>query len=295
MLIETISSQLKALTERREIPEVSVDNEKGIQELFDAKIPFVIKGAQLNPHGVNSDFLRRELGQLKVSCFSPEYTSEHMQLDELLYRIQRGEKYRLRADVSLGRKLQQYFDANFFQKVRRNQKTLMDMVLHWLANKKWAVFLSSPFCKMSNHAHINSNLVLQLEGKKTWHIGFRKLRDIEHKNVYPYDYLAEKRPDEEIEVTLTEGDVLYMPAYWFHYTDTTQVSLSMHYLFAESLSYYFSPRILPLFLYELIHRPLGMMKLALARDNEFEFGDKKRWLKTRSQSQIKFLEGNDFS
>ena len=148
---------------------------------------------------------------------------------------------------------------------------------------------------MSNHAHINSTFVIQLEGKKTWHLDFRKLEDIEHKDMYPYDFLAEKNPQEEIQITMEPGQVLYLPAYWFHYTDTQDVSLSMHYLFAESMVYYFSRAIRPLFLYELLKRPMGMLKLALARNNEIGFGDKKLWLETKTSTELSFLKQNDYS
>ena len=91
------------------------------------------------------------------------------------------------------------------------------------------------------------------------------------------------------------GQILYLPAYWFHYTDTDDVTLSMHYLFAEPMSYYLSRAIRPLFFYEVFKRPFGMMKLALSNNNELGFGDKKRWLKTKTASELSFLKQNDYS
>tara|TARA_B100000683_G_C12066633_1_gene381005 strand:- start:67 stop:513 length:447 start_codon:yes stop_codon:yes gene_type:complete len=148
---------------------------------------------------------------------------------------------------------------------------------------------------MSNHAHVNSTFVIQLEGRKTWHLDFRALSEIEHKDLYPYDFLAEKRPEREFELTLEPGQILYLPAYWFHYTDTEDVTLSMHYLFAEPMSYYFRKSIRSLFFYEVFKRPFGMLKLALARNNEIGFGDKTLWKKTKNQKELSFLKENDYS
>ncbi len=266
-----------------------------IRETFKRKVPFVIENADQNPHGVDVAFLKEQLGDMQVTCFNPESNSEHIQLDTVLGRIEGGEKYRLRADVFLGRRLARYFKSSYFDAIRNYAVTMLDMVLHFLANKKWAIFLSTPTCKMSNHSHVNSVFVIQLEGKKTWHLDFRGLNEIEHKDLFAYDFLAEKRPSRELELTLEPGQILYLPAYWFHYTDTDEVTLSMHYLFAEPLSYYLKAAVRPLFLYELFRRPFGMMKLALAKNNEIGFGDKKQWLKTKSKSQLSFLAQNDYS
>ena len=66
-------------------------------------------------------------------------------------------------------------------------------------------------------------------------------------------------------------------------------------LFAEPMSYYFRPAIRSLFFYELFKRPLGMMKLALARNNEIGFGDKRKWQRTKTEAQLSFLMQNDYS
>ena len=69
----------------------------------------------------------------------------------------------------------------------------------------------------------------------------------------------------------------------------------MHYLFAEPLGYYLSRRVLPLFLYEVINRPTGILKLALSRNNEIGFGDKDLWQRTKTPTELAFLEKNDYS
>ena len=283
---------------RRSVPQVPVfdaSDTEGIKEAFGRKVPFIIENAEQNPHQVDVAFIRERFPDLDVTCFNPDSNSEHIQLGELLDRINDGEKYRLRADVFLGRRLERFFNTDYFDKIRNYALTLMDIVLHFFAKKKWAIFLSTPSCKMSNHAHVNSTFVIQLEGEKTWHLDFRGLPDIEYKDLYPYDFLAEKHPNEELEITLRPGRILYLPAYWFHYTDTDDVTLSMHYLFAEPMSYYMRPAIRPLFFYEVFKRPLGMMKLALARDNELGFGDKRKWLRTKTDTELAFLRGNDYS
>lgn len=278
-----------------EIPYFDASETEKIAQAFRQKIPFVIEGAEPNPNNVNVSFLKKNFPDLQVTCFNPESNSEHIQLDRLLDKIEQGEKYRLRADVFLGRRLEQFFYTDFFEKIRNHARTLMDLILHTFAKKKWAIFLSTPSCKMSNHAHVNSTFVIQLEGRKTWHLDFRALSEIEHKDLYPYDFLAEKRPEREFELTLEPGQILYLPAYWFHYTDTEDVTLSMHYLFAEPMSYYFRKSIRSLFFYEVFKRPFGMLKLALARNNEIGFGDKTLWKKTKSQKELSFLKDNDYS
>ena len=274
---------------------IDASDKAAIRETFERKVPFIIDNAEQNPHGIDVNFLKEELGQMQVTCFNPDSHSEHIQLDRVLERIERGEKYRLRADVLLGRRLAQYFKSSYFDKIRNYAITMLDMILHFFANKKWAIFLSTPTCKMSNHSHVNSVFVIQLEGNKTWHLDFRDLEDIEHKDLFAYDFLAEKKPSRELELTLKPGQILYLPAYWFHYTDTDEVTLSMHYLFAEPMSYYLRPAVRKLFFYELFRRPFGMMKLALAKDNELGFGDKKQWLKTKSESELSFLAQSDYS
>ena len=280
---------------RGDVPVLPASDAAAIRAAFERKAPFIIEGAEQNPHDITVDFLKQQFPELPVTCFNPESNSEHIQLDDLLTRIQAGEKYRLRADVFLGRRLEQYFDTDYFDRIRGYARTLMDGILHTVARKKWAIFLSTPSCKMTNHAHVNSTFVIQLEGRKTWHLDFRRLDEIEHKDLYPYDFLAEKRPERELELTLEPGQILYLPAYWFHYTDTDDVTLSMHYLFAEPMRYYLSRSIRPLFFYEVFKRPFGMMKLALARNNELGFGDKARWLKTKTPEQLAFLAQNDYS
>ena len=282
-------------TAKRGILYIDASETERIQEAFRAKVPFVIENAQQNPHGVNVDFIKNAFPDLDVTCFNPESNSEHIQLGDLLGRIQNGEKYRLRADVFLGRRLEKYFNTRYFDAIRNYAYTFFDFVLHTLAKKKWAIFLSTPSCKMSNHAHVNSTFVIQLEGKKTWHLDFRSLDEIEYKDLFPYDFLAEKRPEREIELTLEPGQILYLPAYWFHYTDTEDVTLSMHYLFAEPMSYYMRRSIRPLFIYECLKRPFGLMKLALSNNNELGFGDKKRWLETKTDAELQFLKQNDYS
>ena len=51
-----------------------------IREAFEKKLPFVIDGAEQNPHGVDVDFLQAHLGDRQVTCFNPESNSEHMPL-----------------------------------------------------------------------------------------------------------------------------------------------------------------------------------------------------------------------
>ena len=279
----------------KSIPSIDSSDKTQIRKTFEEKMPFVILNAGQNPHNVDVDFIKANFSELQVTSFNPESNSEHIQLGDLLSRIKNGEKYRLRADVFLGRRLEKFFNTTFFDSIRNNARTLMDMVLHFFAKKKWAIFLSTPSCKMSNHAHVNSTFVIQLEGRKTWHLSFKTLEEIEHKDLYPYDFLAEKHPQEELELTLEPGQVLYLPAYWFHYTDTSDVSLSMHYLFAEPMKYYLSRSIRRLFFYEVFKRPIGMLKLALSKNNEIGFGDKALWLKTKTTEELSFLKQNDYS
>ena len=277
------------------VPRIPVSDWERIRECYKAGHPFVIEGASVQDQTLSCQDLRTRIANEEVTCFNPSYRSDRMTMGELLGRIENGEKYRVRADVQLGKLFARHFDVGFFQRIRGVKRTLMDTLLHVLASKLWAVFISTPGCKMSNHSHINSTFVIQLEGEKTWHLDFRAWDQLEHPNLYPYDYLAEKHPEQELEVQMKPGNILYVPAYWLHYTDTDTVSLSMHYLFTERMSYYLSKRMRKLFLYEVFWRPLGMLRLALAKDNEFAFGDKAKWQKRATKRELEFLAGNDFS
>ena len=277
------------------VPRVSIDDWNQIRQYYTAGHPFVIEGATVQDQPLSVTDLRERISNEEVTCFNPEYHSDRMTMGELLSRVERGERYRVRADVQLGALFAPHFDTTFFERIRGVKRTLMDMLLHLLANKLWAVFLSTPGCKMSNHSHINSTFVIQLEGEKTWHMDFRALDQLEYPTLYPYDYLAGKHPEQELRIDMKPGNILYVPAYWLHYTDTESVSLSMHYLFTEKMSYYFSKRMRKLFFFEMLRRPIGMLKLALARDNEFAFGDKSLWSKRCSDKELEFLAGNDFS
>ena len=104
-----------------------------IQATFERKVPFIIENADQNPHGVDLDFLAENYPDQLVTCFNPESNSEHIQLDDLVEHIKAGEKYRLRADVVLGRCLDRFFDTDYFDKIRGYAVTLMDLVLHFFA------------------------------------------------------------------------------------------------------------------------------------------------------------------
>ncbi len=277
------------------VPRIPAGDWTQIQDCYQAGHPFVIEGATVQDKELSVSDLRERIANEEVTCFNPDSLSARMTMGDLLDKIERGEKYRIRADVQLGKLLAQHFDGSFFERIRGVKRTLMDVLLHFLAKKLWAVFLSTPKCKMSNHSHINSTFVIHLEGEKTWHLDFRYLDQLEYPTLYPYDYIAEKHPQQELEVHMKPGNILYVPAYWLHYTDTDSVSLSMHYLFTEKMSYYFSKRIRKLFFFEMIRRPIGMLRLALARDNEFAFGDRSKWTKQCSPQELEFLAGNDFS
>ena len=148
------------------VPRIPAGDWKQIQACYKAGHPFVIEGATVQDQELSVTDLRERIANEEVTCFNPDSLSDRMTMGELLDKIEQGEKYRIRADVQLGKLFAQHFDSSFFERIRGIKRTLMDVLLHFLAKKLWAVFLSTPKCKMSNHSHINSTFVIHLEGEK---------------------------------------------------------------------------------------------------------------------------------
>ena len=68
-------------------------------------------------------------------------------------------------------------------------------------------------------------------------------------------YVTDKRPDEEISFNLNPGDLLYMPAYWFHYTISHDTNISYSYFFTEPIKYYLTKTFI-MFIYQAITNPI---------------------------------------
>ena len=95
---------------RGDVPVLPASDAAAIRAAFERKAPSSRCRAESTTSRSTS---KQQFPELPVTCFNPESNSEHIQLDDLLTRIQAGEKYRLRADVFLGRRLEQYFDTDY--------------------------------------------------------------------------------------------------------------------------------------------------------------------------------------
>ena len=274
--------------------EIDRNNRVELKKAFDRKCPFVVRNAGVNLHSVNIDFLRKNFPDHETHTFNPQSTSESMNLGKLLEKVLAGGKYRLRSEPRLGKKLRPFFDEAFLQGLRLHQRSFLDSLLR-IGGKSHTVFLSTPGCEMTKHCHVTSGFIMQLDGCKTWHISNERFSQTRFTRLYPYAYLTDKNPRVEYQVILKPGDLLYIPAYWFHYTESDEVNFSFNFFFGEEISVYLRGFRRTFFLYDLLTKPLGLLQLVLSPAIEYGFGDKPLWEKTKTPAELAYLEKCDYS
>ena len=274
--------------------EINRNNRVELKKAFDCKIPFVIRGAGVNLHQIDIGFLREKFSEYKTHTFNPESVSESMRLGRLLEKVLAGGKYRLRSEPGLGKRLRPFFDESYLQGLRLHQRSFLDALLR-LGGKSHTVFLSTPGCQMTKHCHVTSGFIIQIDGRKTWHISNERFSETRFKRLYPYAYLTDKNPRLEYQVILYPGDLLYIPAYWFHYTESEEVNFSFNFFFGEETSVYLRGFRRSFFLYDLLTKPLGLLQLVLSPAIEYGFGDKPLWQRTRTKEELAYLEKCDYS
>ena len=166
--------------------------------------------------------------------------------------------------------------------------------------------MSTKDCTFAKHAHIISGFILHLDGKKTWYVSnYRdpflsiKYKSLLHPNPL---YVTEKDLTKEISFELSPGDLLYMPAYWFHYTISQSTNISFSYFFTEPISYYLSKTFI-MFAFQAITNPIFSIMKAIKKDSEEHIFERKDLIKrcekilnlTKRNEALEFFRRNDYS
>jgi len=269
------------------------------------KEPFIVKNI-INPK-VDLNFLEKKFKNENVLSLNPNSDKELISMYKLIQKVTAGQKYRLRANTKIGNYLIQYIDTTFIHRLKKNKKHLFDFFLSLgKTSRQHTLFLSTKNCTFTKHAHIISGLIIHLDGEKTWYIS--KTRDkfssIKYKNLLNPNplYVTVKNPSNEIKFNLNPGDLLYMPAYWFHYTISHDTNISYSHFFTESIWYYFSKTFL-MFIYQAITNPILALVKAIRREPEEHIYDRENIIKrcnrinnlSSRQEALQFFKDSDYS
>ena len=269
------------------------------------KKPFIVKN--IIDSNIDLNFLKKKYEHEEVLTLNPRSDKEELKVSKLIQKVLSGEKYRLRANTKLGNKVKNHIDTTFIKKIKNNQKNFFDYFLSFgKTSRQNTLFLSTKNCTFSKHAHIISGFIIHLNGNKTWYIS--KSRDkflsIKYKNLlHPNPlYVTEKEIDNEIAFTLEPGDLLYMPAYWFHYTISHNTNISYSHFFTETMWYYLTKCFL-MFIYQVISNPFHAIIKAIRKEPEEHIYDREAIIKRckkigniRKRSEaLKFFHSNDYS
>ena len=200
-----------------------------------------------------------------------------------------------------------YIDTSFIKSIKNQKKHLFDYLLSYgKTSRQKTLFMSTKDCIFTKHSDIISGLILHLDGKKTWYISNNResFFSIKYKSLLNPNplYVTDKRPDEEISFNLNPGDLLYMPAYWFHYTISHATNISYSYFFTEPIKYYLTKTFV-MFAYQALTNPIFSLVKALKEEPEEHIYDRsdivKKCKKIRNRNErneaLKFFKDNDYS
>ena len=201
-----------------------------IKEYFqNQKKPFIVRNVMKSK--INLDFLVDKFKEEEVISLNPNSDKEILSVGSLIQKIENGKKYRLRANTKLGNKVCKYIDTSFIKNIKNQKKHLFDYLLSFgTTSRQKTLFISTKNCTFTKHAHIISGLIFHLDGEKTWYISNKResFFSIKYKSLLNPNplYVTDKNPEKEISFNLNSGDLLYMPAYWFHYTISHNTNIS---------------------------------------------------------------------
>ena len=225
----------------------------------------------------------------------------------MIQKINDGKKYRIRANTKLGNQIKNKIDTTYQYLIRGKKRTLMDWLLSLgQTSRQHTLFISAKGCTFAKHAHIISGFILQLDNSKDWFISKKreKFSSIRYKSFLDPNplYVTDKKPLDEFYVRLNTGDILYMPPYWFHYTNSTEANMSYSYFFTENILYYLQNTFL-MFVYHLVTNPIYSFVKAVRQEPEDHIFDKNGILEQcnkiknpeKRKRAIKFFSQNDFS
>ena len=269
------------------------------------KLPFVIKN--YIDAKIDFDFLDNKYASEKVIILDEKSNKKNTTMSKFIKAVKDGKKYRLRANTKLGNRIKKHIDTSYQSQIKQNKKSIMDYFLSLgKTSRQHTLFVSSKDCTFTKHGHIISGFILQLHNTKDWYISKtrEKFSTIRYKSfLHPNPlYVTDKNINEEIKLTLEEGDILYMPPYWFHYTISNEPNVSYSYFFTESIFYYLKNTFL-MFTYHLITNPFHSFLKAVRQEPEEHIYDRdgiiKRCNKIRNiekrNDAIDFFASNDYS
>ena len=277
-----------------------------IQNYFQReKKPFIVR--KIVNSKIDLNFLANNFEQETIISLNPNSDKESLSVSNLVKKIKAGKKYRLRANTKLGNKITDYIDTTYIDKIKNNKKHIFDYLLSFgKTSRQKTLFLSTKNCTFTKHAHIISGLIIQLSGKKTWYVSNKRepFFSIKYKSLLNPNplYVTDKNTEQEIAFTLNPGDLLYMPAYWFHYTVSHDTNISYSHFFTESIGYYISKTFL-MFTYQVITNHFLSLIKAMRKEPEEHIYDKEDIIKRcnkigdtlKRNEAIKFFKENDYS
>ena len=279
---------------------------KEIKHYFDnIKKPFVIKNA-VNSR-IDVSYLNNYFGDQNITFLNDQSEQENLKLSDFIEKIDSGSKYRLRANTKIGNLIVDHIDTSYIQKIKNTKKRFLDYLLSFgKTSRQHTLFLSTKDCVFAKHAHVTSGLIIQLHESKKWYLS--KTRDnfwqVKYKQViFPTPlYIIDKKINNEDVVTLDPGDMIYMPAYWFHYTTSKNTNISYSHFFTEPMSYYLKNSFLML-AYQSITNSIYSFVLAIQQEPEENIFHKHDLIhkcnkiknKEKRLEALEYFRSNDFS
>ena len=279
---------------------------KEIKHYFDnVKKPFVIKNA-VNSR-IDVSYLNNYFGDQHITFLNDQSEQENLKLSDFIEKIDSGSKYRLRANTKIGNLIVDHIDTSYIQKIKNTKKRFLDYLLSFgKTSRQHALFLSTKDCVFAKHAHVTSGLIIQLHESKKWYLS--KTRDdfwqVKYKRViFPTPlYIIDKKTNNEDVVTLDPGDMIYIPAYWFHYTTSKNTNISYSHFFTEPMSYYLKNSFLML-AYQAITNSIYSFVLAIQQEPEENIFHKHDLIhkcnkirnKEKRLEALEYFRSNDFS
>ena len=279
---------------------------KEIKHYFDnVKNPFVIKNA-VNSR-IDVSYLNNYFGDQNITFLNDQSEQENLKLSDFIEKIDSGSKYRLRANTKIGNLIVDHIDTSYIQKIKNTKKRFLDYLLSFgKTSRQHTLFLSTKDCVFAKHAHVTSGLIIQLHESKKWYLS--KTRDnfwqVKYKRViFPTPlYIIDKKINNEDVVTLDPGDMIYIPAYWFHYTTSKNTNISYSHFFTEPMSYYLKNSFLML-AYQSITNSIYSFVLAIQQEPEENIFHKHDLIhkcnkirnKEKRLEDLEYFRSNDFS
>ena len=279
---------------------------KEIKHCFDnIKKPFVIKNA-VNSR-IDVSYLNNYFGDQNITFLNDQSEQENLKLSDFIEKIDSGSKYRLRANTKIGNLIVDHIDTSYIQKIKNTKKRFLDYLLSFgKTSRQHTLFLSTKDCVFAKHAHVTSGLIIQLHESKKWYLS--KTRDnfwqVKYKRViFPTPlYIIDKKINNEDVVTLDPGDMIYIPAYWFHYTTSKNTNISYSHFFTEPMSYYLKNSFLML-AYQSITNSIYSFVLAIQQEPEENIFHKHNLIhkcnkirnKEKRLEALEYFRSNDFS